>query len=322
MNGSIPPRRAVIYGLAVVLSLYVLGRIASQEIERFVEGQNDFMALYAGARLVTEGDLYNYQQLQQTELSTTGYVSEAHGYIRPAFVAGAMWPLGQLPYRTALRVWQAASLAALVGFVWFWDPDRRLITALAVIVSLPVLLVLLKGQDTLFLLAAGAASLRLRMAKRPVAAGVVFSLCAAKVHLFLMTPLWLVAQKEWGVLKGLLCGGAALYAFSTAVAGWSWPAEMWREAMNPAFTPSPEGMINLHGAIIGLPLAGLWELLLAGGAAWAVWRLSNGGTFEVGLAVSLLAGLLASGSGTPRTVWQRRGTRRPPPPSGACGFRS
>ncbi len=126
----------------------------------------------------------------------------------------------------------------------------------------------------------------------PTAAGVVFSLCAAKAHLFLLTPVWLVARKDWDFAKGLLYGGAALFAFSTAVAGWSWPVEMWREAMNPAFTPSPEAMLNLHGALFGMRAAVLWELLLSGGVVWAVWALSRGGSFQLGFAVCLVGSML------------------------------
>jgi hypothetical protein len=250
------------------------------------------MPLYTGAHLLDEGKLYDNTRLLERERELTGFVSETHGYIRPPFLAALMWPLSRLPYRNALRVWQIASIAAAAAFVMLWDRRQRTLAALAMLTSIPVLLAWLKGQDVLFLLLVIAVSLRLHSLGKPVAAGAVFALCATKPHLFLLTPVWLLALRDWAFFKGLLYGGAVLAIVSTAVAGVNWPLEMLREVMNPAFSPRLAGMPNLHGALDGLPGALLWELLSSVAVAGAVFIIASRSTFSPALAAGLLGGVL------------------------------
>lgn len=262
------------------------------QIDRLIEGRNDFIPLYSGPHLIASGDLYDNARLLEKEAEATGFFSATHGYMRPPFFAGLMWPLSQLPYRVALRIWQVASLAALIGFVLLWPSRNRLLVGLAVAMSIPALLVLLKGQDVHFLLLLVAVIAKLHLSGRPRLAGMVFALCAAKVHLFLLTPVWILARRDWEFLKGLLYGGAVLAAASTMLAGWRWPLEMWHETQNPTYSPALEGMPNLHGAFAGVPASFVWEGLLSLGAAWAVWTIGRRSSFLPSFAAALLGGVL------------------------------
>ena len=285
-------RRAVLHVLAIAAALYLMTLFALSQPQQLDEGRNDFLPFYAGSHLLSSGELYDNAQLLKTEAQLTGFVSETHGYIRPPFLAALVWPLSRLPYRTAWRVWQAASLAALIGFVLLWAPDRRLFTLLLTAISIPALLAWLAGQDVFFLLLAIALSVHLHRAGKPIAAGAVFALCAAKVHLFLLTPVWVIALGDWSFLKGQLYGGGALAGLSTAAAGWRWPLEMWRETRNSAFSPSLGNMPNLHGMLESLPLAWAWEMLLSAAVAWAVWTIARRASFQTALAAGLLGGIL------------------------------
>jgi hypothetical protein len=282
----------ILYGAGTLLAICVMAFAAVNQPEQLIEGRNDFMPLYTGARLLDEGRLYDNERLLEREAELTGFVSDTHGYIRPPFLAAMMWPLSRLPYRAALRAWQVASLSAVLAFVWLWDRQQRRLVALATFASIPVLIAWLAGQDIPFLLLVIAVCVRLHQAGRPMAAGAIFALCAAKPHLFLLTPIWILGLRDREFLKGLLLCGAALAAISTVVAGWSWPIEMFREATNPRFSPSLSNMPNLHGALSLLPASAFCEILVSAAAAGAVFVISIRSHFLPAFAAGLLGGML------------------------------
>lgn len=275
--------------LAVVL---LMASLAIGRSDQEMQGHNDFLALYSAPHLIASGNLYDDAALLWKEAELTGLYSENLGFIRPPFVAALMWPLSRLPYRSALRVWQAASLAALAAFALSWTPPERPYTALFVSMSIPALAAWLNGQDTPFLLLAAAATVRLHLAGKPSLAGFVFALCAAKGHLFLLTPVWILARRDWGFLRGLLAGGLALGALSTFVAGWSWPVEMWGAVRNPAFSPNPQLMPNLHGAFQAMPWGWAIELALSLAVVAAAWILARRKEFLPGFAGLLIGSIL------------------------------
>ena len=282
----------ILYGAGTLFAVCVMAFAAINQPEQLIEGRNDFMPLYTGARLLDEGRLYGNEHLLEREAELTGFVSDTHGYIRAPFVAAMMWPLSRLPYRTALRVWQIASLSAVLAFVWLWDRQQRRLVALVTFASIPVLLAWLAGQDILFLLLVIALCIRLHQAGKPMAAGALFALCAAKPHLFLLTPIWILGLRDREFLKGLLLCGGALAVISTAVAGWSWPMEMFSETTNPRFSPSVSYMPNLHGALSLLPSSAFWEILVSAVAAGAVFLISIRAHFLPAFAAGLLGGML------------------------------
>jgi hypothetical protein len=151
-----------------------------------------------------------------------------------------------------------------------------------------------EGQDIGFLLLWVALAMRLLGKNRPTGAGVVFSLCAAKFHLFLLLPIWIVANKAWRFAAGLFAGGAILMFLSFIAAGADWPVRYYRLLTNPANNPYASVMPNLHGMVAGWPHHGMLEgagVLLVGSAVWFAARRWNA---EVGLAAVLAGGILAA----------------------------
>ena len=285
-------RRAVLYQIASLLALFLMSSIALGQLDRILEGHNDFLAFYSAPHLIASGNLYDHPAMLQKEADLTGLYSQNLGFIRPPFVAALMWPLSRLPYLSALRVWQATSLLAIIVFALSWTPPARQYTTLFVCISIPALIAWLNGQDTPFVLLAVAATVRLHLAGKPALAGLVFALCAAKGHLFLVTPVWILARRDWDFLRGLLFGGLALGAVSTFVAGWSWPVEMWKAMQNPAFSPSPGLMPNLHGAFQEMPWGSAIELTLSLTAVAAAWILARRADFLPSFAGLLIGGIL------------------------------
>ena len=62
------------------------------------------------------GLLYgNPERVWQVQEETAGMANRALQFTRLPWVAGALWPLGRLPYVAAYAVFQALSLAALAA---------------------------------------------------------------------------------------------------------------------------------------------------------------------------------------------------------------
>ncbi len=282
-----------ILGFLSVLALLMMAAMVNQQWDRFSRGVNDFIPLYSGPYLLGD-NLYDNAALLEAEKAQTGMHSVEHGYIRLPFHAALVWPLSRLPYPTAYLIWQVASLLAVVGFILLWRRPNIPSTLLMTCISIPVLHIWLKGQDVTFLLLAIAAAHRLHLNGRRFTAGMVFSLCAAKFHLFLLTPILIVGRRDWDFGKGLLSGGAALAMVSFAVAGWRWPLQFVESALDPKFSPGLSAMPNLHGALSELPASAALELAASIAVAAAVWFTARRGSFSIALAASLVGGLLLS----------------------------
>lgn len=252
---------------------------------------SDFAAFYAGGWLAGTGQLYDAEKLQRVETATTGRRSPAHGFLRPPFHALLFWPFATLPYETAEIVWAAVNFLALIGFVFLWpglDARRRWIVAC---ISLPAAIGLANGQDSALLLLAVTIAATLHRSNRRFAAGIIFSLCAAKAHLFVLLPLLIFRRREYRFGVGLLAGGGVLAAISTMAEGWDWPVQMWRSAANPAFTPVPGLMPNLAGALDGVTAAGWIYAVVASVLCLALWNALPGPPIHTALAATIAGSL-------------------------------
>jgi hypothetical protein len=160
--------------------------------------------------------------------------------------------------------------------------------------SLPLGISFCNGQDTPFLLLWIALSLRWHEKGRPFLSGLVFALCAAKFHLFVLLPLLLLGQRRWRMTAGLATGAAGLLALSFAVAGAAWPLEYFATLTDGRVHPAVENMPNLHGVFAGLPQATLLEILAGAAIVVGAWHVVRRSNFDVGLAAVLTGGVLLS----------------------------
>ncbi len=283
-----------IIAVVVLVALCFMALMLAPHFERAVSGANDFVALYAGARLLGTGNLYDSGRLHEASRQAIGRHSPDHGYIRLPFHAVFLWPLSRLPYRQAYLLWELAGLAAFVGFMALWRPPKFALTLLFSCLSLPAFSALLNGQDTTFLLLFLALAASLHKRSMPFAAGLVFSLCGIKFHFFLLIPLLIVGQRSWRFGKGLVVGAALLLAVSFAGAGWGWPLDFYHAVSNPGFSPGLEFMPNLHGALAVVPGGTVLEMLLGASVAAAVWMVCRYRGFLEALAACLAGGMLLS----------------------------
>lgn len=263
-------------------------------MELTLNGRNDFAPFYGGAQLLESGQLYDREALMERERQLIGVFSDQHGYIRLPFHAAFVWPLTLLPYMTAYSIWEAALILSWIAFMLLWRPPGGSMNVLLASMSFPVFAAIANGQDTVFLLLILGGMMLLYRRDRKFLAGAIYSLCAIKFHLFLLTPLLIFGNREWRFARGFLSGGGVLAAISFAVAGWRWPIEFLESAVNPEFSPKTAGMTNLHGVMLNLPGGWALEIVVALAVVAAVWVVCRRMSFEYGLAATLIGGYVLS----------------------------
>jgi len=255
------------------------------------ERGSDFNQFYSAAKLAGTGHLYDWSRMQELELRNGEHPIP---FGRLPVYAVLLKPLTALSYNAARVAWLLVNLGALIGFAFLWPVRRRQDAIAMVCWSVPAAILLSTGQDTGLFLFSVTVGLRLLQSKRDFLAGLVFSLCAAKFHLALGIPIFLLARRRWGALGGGLAGGLVQLAISFAAEGREWPARLLQLSSISDFSPSPWKMPNLAGITHALPYGGGLEAGLAVLALAAVWVVSRRSTLTVGATVAVLAGLMVS----------------------------
>jgi hypothetical protein len=259
-------------------------------LERALDGSNDFMPLYVAAQLAGSHDLYKQGPYIDFQVERFSAMGESLRFTRLPFYSILLAPLGLFEYESAYVLWVLLRVAAIVSFVMLWPAvASKADTVLFICLSLPVFTALMTGQDVLLVLPLIALALRYEPT-RPFVSGLALSLCAIKFHLFVLLPVLFLAQRRWDVGKGFAAGGAALLALSFAAGGWNWPAAYYGTLTDGRVHPGAFNMPNLHGIGLAMPLELAACALVAFGAWFAVRRTS----FEIGMAIALVGGLLVS----------------------------
>jgi hypothetical protein len=262
--------------------------------DRFFSGQNDFLQLYAGAKLSGTPDLYSPIAARRIHRECVGIELVGVYYSRPPFYADLLRPLGHLPYRAAYWTFESISFAAFVVFLILFVPQCKELVLFSSL-CFPLLSNFLNGQDvTLVLLLAAGSILAIRH-EHDFVAGLLLSLCAIKGHLFVLTPLVFLIHRRWMVLSGGAFGGAVLAVMSFLSDGPDWPRRYLTLLSNPELHPNPSSMPNLRGLVFGLTgeeyPAMYWMLtvIVVVGVVWLAWKIRD---LEMAFAMSMVAGLL------------------------------
>jgi len=251
----------------------------------------DFNQFSAAAKLAGSGQMFNWALLRDLQLANR---PSAVPFGRLPVYAAAFKPLTLLPYSAGRIVWLALSVGALLGFVFLWPFSQRAHLLLLLCLSGPLMLIFSTGQDSAFFLLFAALGLRLMMAGHDFLAGLALALCAAKLHLAVPFPLFLIATRRWKALFGGVVGGAALFVASSVIEGWNWPVRLFELSKLGEFSPAPYKMANLHGLAYWLPWSGVVEAALALFVLLCVWRIARRYPLEIAIPVMLAAGLLVS----------------------------
>jgi Glycosyltransferase family 87 len=281
--------KTALHWTPIALGIVCLLLLAWPQRQRTLNGQNDFVSFYAGAKLSGTGQLYSRAANLAEIRSILGFEMEGTTYIRAPSYARVMKPLAALPYRTAWAIFFAANLACILWFVIKFSKECPALPFFASM-SIALLTPLLNGQDTPFLLAILGAAILLFRRNRDFPAGLVLSLCALKFHLFIFLALLLIMKKRWHAIAGGASGIAVLVLASLG------QIRPWINVLrDPWISPDPQNLPNLHGLILTLHGPFWTELLITLVLVFLyVFCTLKGVHFELLIAMSLVCGLLTS----------------------------
>jgi len=268
-----------------------LSLMFAAQASRIFAGVNDFLGIYAGARLVGSPEQFNANAYIREQVRATGRVAPSIIYTRlPAF-AVVLRPLGKLEYLHAYVLWQVLSLSSFAAFLIVWPFRDRALLLFAACWSVPLFADLSSGQDITFLLLILAIAWRL-VGRACFLAGAVLTLATLKFHLFLLVPVFLIAQRRWRMLAGASLTGGVILAVCFAAAGAHWIPEYARFVLRA--NPGVRAMLNLRGLLEGLPHDLAWETAVAFVVALAVAWVGRRTSFSIGLGTALVGSLLTS----------------------------
>jgi alpha-1,2-mannosyltransferase len=231
----------LVFGISVSLAWVCVAVISRPEIPftNLANGfvGNDFVALYAGAVLASDGrpeQAYDPQALHSVEMQVAKspnfpFLPMAY----PPFFQLVIMPLGNLEYLTAYRVWVGLTFVLLIVVAWQISPHWH--TLVLVPIFPAVVFCAAAGQNG-NLSAAILGSGLLLLPRNPVAAGIAFGLMAYKPHLALAIPFCLLAGRHYRALAA-----TATTAFATVLAsviGFGFAPIL-------AFLPSLQGQFQL-----------------------------------------------------------------------------
>lgn len=225
---------------------------------------HDFLNLYAGASLATEGNfhaLYHYDEQLARERALVPELPSLVPFVRPHFYALLLAPLARIPFRAAFWCWLALHTALLL-LCWWWafrrfGPDALIFAAL----YLPAALGIASGQDCVLMLAIAIGAYTLAEDERYFWSGALLGLGLLKFHLLLLFPLAMLLGKRWKMLAGFSLSGAALASLSLLVSGPRGVAsyvELLRRKDLERLAPSPEKMVDIYALPANLSVDSRW----------------------------------------------------------------
>lgn len=267
-------------------------------IPQMLRAENDFVVWYTGAKLFGTPDLHIQKANQDLQLKYLGRVFEHSYFIRPTFYGLLLKPLSWMPYLPAYVVFQVFSVGVcLLYFLRTYARQWKDIYVFAVM-SVPVISNIVNGHDVTLLLAFCTASLMLARKNRDFLAGLVFALCAIKFHLFILTPVAMLAHKRWRIFWGAVVGEFGLFLLGLTGGGWSVFLSWIALLRNQENHPYPELMPNLRGMVFALTggpggtgLMILLSLLVVGVVIFLAIRAES---YEKAFAYTLMGGLIVN----------------------------
>jgi arabinofuranan 3-O-arabinosyltransferase len=179
---------------------------------------DDFINYWSGAFLAQHGraaEVYDFGAFHAFEQSVTGPGTGFYHYSYPPVLLALTAPLALVPYVPALFVWLATSWYAFYRALALAMPGGALLLALA---APAVLVNAISGQNGAWTAALFCGGLGL-LARRPVAAGVLFGLMIYKPQIGLLLPVALIAGRHWRAFASAALTAAALLALSVLLFG-------------------------------------------------------------------------------------------------------
>ena len=282
--------------LALAIGLVLTSATAlNLPFERIAKGQNDFLSLYCGAKLIGTGHLHSVDAHREIAERDAGIWMPSVLFTRPPYYAALLKPLAAvLPYRAFYIGFQIVSIAALGAFLWTFRNESNL--WMWALCSMPLVVLFANGQDVMFLTLAFAGAVELDRRGRSTLAGILLGCCTIKFHLFCLTPIALLSHRKWRMIASASAVTAAGVAGAMTLEGPGWILRYAEFLRRPELHPAPQPL-NFHAAVGilhgGLLLEGALAALVIGSLAWLGWQRRL--PFAALISLCVLGGLLISG---------------------------
>lgn len=278
-------------GQWIATALAGLCLLASMPLGRMREGKNDFVHFYIGGKLYGTPDIHSQDVNYKLQEELIGGRMDNSFFGRPTFYGFFLKPFAMLSYPAAYAVFQVLSLGAVIAFIFLQTKGLGALPYLAM-VSVPLVTNFANGQDVVFLLLICAVSLLLADRGRDFAAGLLFSLCAIKLHLFVFVPVAIIIFRRWRFLAGGAAGGAVLAILSLAAGGIELQRRLLEEMRKPDHSPYGNWMPNLRS------LSGddstLFVILALTVSVMVIWLIWKAPSLQAAFGWALIGGLLVS----------------------------
>lgn len=296
MKSQTPSNRDFWFKLVAALMVGA-ALFAVMPLPRMMRAENDFVHWYVGGTLFGTPDLHLEAPNHALQTQLIGGVLDHSYFIRPTFYGLLLKPLTWMPYLTSYVVFQIFSVfGCLLYFLRTFGRQWKDIWVYAAM-SIPLISNIVNGQDVTLLLGICTLSLVLLRKGHDFWAGMVFTLCAIKFHLFIFTPIAMLAQKRWKMFGGGVAGAVTL--FLAGLTGGGWPVFLSLVALlsKKENHPYPELMPNLRGMVHALtgganPTIAL-TLALAVAVA-VIFLMFRAGSYEKAFAYAIMGGLLVN----------------------------
>jgi len=296
-------RRAVVF-LLVALSLYNGLYLVSWWLSSPQPAFGDFFALWSfgkfagvsGAGIYDPFALCDYQQRLDPTLGGAGFP-----YPYPPTFLLALLPLSMMALPVAYGCWISLTFAlyALATLGQHW----RSISGLAFLGAPTTLINAIAGQNGFLSAALLIGGLRL-LTSHPMTAGALLGLLAYKPQFVLLTPVALLATRNWRAMLAAITTTLVVAVATSAVLDWSiWLEWVARFPSYQALLQANQGSLvhmmptvaaGMHA--IGAPptLGYAVQLLLSAIVATLVWRAWRGGMTAQAIAMTAIGSIVAT----------------------------
>lgn len=273
-------KRALI--LALVSFAVLHGLIWWQLHDSVFRGYGDFASFYTAGKIVQHGEsarLYDRRlqwQVQQEFASSVKIRRAPLPYVRPPFEALWFLPFAYLNYPTALLVWTAVKIVALLGVPFLLAqgsaadsglPLRPWLQGLLCLGFCPVALDLLQGQDSILLLLVLTLVFTSLRRGADFRSGIYLGLGLFKFHLVVPMFVVLLLKRRTRAVLGFLCVASGWLLISLALVGRSgliaYPEYLWSLNQAPDVGINSSVMPNIRGLLTpftGQERVPLWAL--------------------------------------------------------------
>ena len=260
----------------------------------------DFHMFYA-AGAVGEEQLYDLEaqraveeEVWREERSFTDFSFSP--FFRPAYYRLVLVPLAELEFWTAFKVWSGFQALCFIGAFWLLGRSFHFSPAHLIVLALcrNVLLVLVWGQDTAFVLLCLAATLVLGRKGHDAWAGVFLALALVKWNVIVLIPVTLLLIGRWRLFGWFAAAATVEVAISLWIMGLTGLQDLMTALQHPSADYLKLAMPSLRSLLLNLgmpdPLVAALVIAGVGLVLWYARRLP----FEQAVSLAAAGGVFLS----------------------------